>query len=69
LQEKDIRALAKAACFEAETGYPVPRYMTQAQCEQVIRQALPKNEPAPESAKPVAKKSVAKKAPARKKSA
>jgi alcohol dehydrogenase len=67
LQEKDIKALAKAACFEAETGYPVPRYMTQAQCEQVIRQALPKDEPAPKAAP--AKKAAPKKAPARKKTA
>jgi hypothetical protein len=35
LQEADIPALAKAACFEAHTGYPVPRYMSQAQvCEE-----------------------------------
>lgn len=42
LQESDIPALAKAACFEAHTGYPVPRYMSQAQCEDMIRQVLPK---------------------------
>jgi alcohol dehydrogenase len=42
LQESDIPALAKAACFEAHTGYPVPRYMSQAQCEDLIRKALPK---------------------------
>ncbi|MBK7006890.1 MAG: iron-containing alcohol dehydrogenase [Burkholderiales bacterium] len=42
LQEADIPALAKAACFEAHTGYPVPRYMSQAQCEDLIRQVLPK---------------------------
>ncbi len=42
LQESDIPALAKAACFEAHTGYPVPRYMSQAQCEAMIRQVLPK---------------------------
>jgi alcohol dehydrogenase len=40
LQEADIPALAKAACEEANT-YPVPCYMTQQQCEQLIRQALP----------------------------
>jgi alcohol dehydrogenase class IV len=40
LQEADIPALAKAACEEANT-YPVPRYMTQQQCEQLIRQVLP----------------------------
>ena len=41
LQEVDIPALAKAACHEAHTGYPVPRYMTQAVCEDIIRQVLP----------------------------
>jgi len=41
LKESDIPALAKAACFEAHTGYPVPRYMSQAQCEDLIRLALP----------------------------
>ena len=46
LQEADIPALAKAACHEAHTGYPVPRYMTQAQCEDLIRQVLPPKAPA-----------------------
>ncbi len=41
LQEADIPALAKAACWEAHTGYPVPRYMSQEVCEGIIRQALP----------------------------
>ncbi|MDE2416761.1 MAG: iron-containing alcohol dehydrogenase [Burkholderiales bacterium] len=41
LKESDIPALAKAACHEAHTGYPVPRYMSQAVCEDLIRQALP----------------------------
>lgn len=41
LKESDIPALAKAACHEAHTGYPVPRYMSQAQCEKLIRQVLP----------------------------
>ena len=49
LKEADIPALAKAACHEAHTGYPVPRYMTQSVCEDLIRQALPKK-PAPASA-------------------
>ncbi len=54
LKEGDIPALAKAACHEAHTGYPVPRYMTQEQCEDMIRQVLP---PKPEKAatKPAAK--------------
>ena len=41
LKESDIPELAKAACHEAHTGYPVPRYMTQDVCEGIIRQALP----------------------------
>ncbi len=40
LREQDIPALAEAACAEAST-YPVPRYMTQQQCEALIRQVLP----------------------------
>jgi alcohol dehydrogenase class IV len=42
LKEADIPALAKAACWEAHTGYPVPRYMSQEVCEGIIRQALPR---------------------------
>ena len=45
LKESDIPALAKAACWEAHTGYPVPRYMSQEECEAVIRKALPGTEP------------------------
>ena len=45
LRETDIPALAKAALHEAHTGYPVPRYMTQKQCEGIIRRVLPR--PAP----------------------
>ena len=41
LKESDIPALAKAACWEAHTGYPVPRYMSQEVCEDLIRKALP----------------------------
>jgi alcohol dehydrogenase len=50
LKEADIPELAKAACHEAHTGYPVPRYMTQEVCEGIIRQALPP--PAPAKAAP-----------------
>ena len=53
LQEVDIPALAKAACHEAHTGYPVPRYMSQQVCEDIIRQALP---PAPAKAAPKRRK-------------
>jgi alcohol dehydrogenase class IV len=45
LRAEDIPALAKAACHEAETGYPVPRYMTQRQCEDIIRRVLPPSAP------------------------
>ena len=41
LKESDIPRLAEAACHEARTGYPVPRYMTQAVCEGIIRKVLP----------------------------
>jgi alcohol dehydrogenase class IV len=41
LNAADIPKLAKAACHEAHTGYPVPRYMTQNECEDLIREALP----------------------------
>jgi len=57
LRESDIPALAKAACHEAHTGYPVPRYMTQAQCETMIRRVLPRPTPAGKpAAKPAKKK-------------
>lgn len=46
LKESDIPALAEAACREAHTGYPVPRYMTQTICEDIIRQVLPSEAPA-----------------------
>lgn len=41
LREADIPKLAAAACHEAHTGYPVPRYMSQAECEALIRKVLP----------------------------
>ncbi|MBE2261723.1 MAG: iron-containing alcohol dehydrogenase [Burkholderiaceae bacterium] len=46
LREADIPALAHAACREADLNYPVARYMSQAICEGVIRQALPPAVPA-----------------------
>ncbi len=45
LREADIPELAKAACWEADTNYPVPRYMSPETCEGLLRQVLPK--PAP----------------------
>ena len=62
LKEADIPALAKAACWEAHTGYPVPRYMSQEVCENLIRKALPpkvapaKEAPAAKRKRPAAKK-------------
>jgi len=51
LKASDIPALAEAACREAHTGYPVPRYMTQAICEDIIRQVLPSEAPAKKPAR------------------
>lgn len=60
LREEDIPELAAAACREAHVDmiYPVPRYMTQAVCEDIIRQVLP---PA------ITEETVEKKAPQRRK--
>ena len=41
LREADIPELAKAACWEADTNYPVPRYMSPEICEGLLRQVLP----------------------------
>ena len=51
LKESDIPQLAEAACREAHTGYPVPRYMSQAVCEDIIRQVLPPAMPAKKPAR------------------
>jgi alcohol dehydrogenase len=63
LKEADIPALAKAACHEAHTGYPVPRYMTQEGCEGIIRQAAaagrPGARPRPDQAAPRKRKAAA----------
>lgn len=40
LREEDIAELAKAACWEADTNYPVPRYMSPQTCEGILRQIL-----------------------------
>lgn len=42
LRSEDIPALAKAACWEADTNYPVPRYMSQETCEGLLRKVLPR---------------------------
>ena len=67
LKEADIPALAKAALHEAHTGYPVPRYLNQAECEAMIRAVLPAKAAAPE--KEAAPKAAARKKPAAKASA
>ncbi len=41
LREEDIPALAKAACHEADTSYPVPKYLSPAECEAILRHVLP----------------------------
>jgi hypothetical protein len=37
LKEEDIPAIAKAALKEAHYNYPVPEYMEQAQCEEILQ--------------------------------
>jgi alcohol dehydrogenase len=70
LREEDIPALARAACAEAHTGYPVPRYMSQDQCEALIAQVLPPSSPpdapAASATKKVSPKAAKKAATARK---
>jgi alcohol dehydrogenase class IV len=41
LQAADIPALAKAACWEADANYPVPRRMSQGDCEALLHAVLP----------------------------
>jgi alcohol dehydrogenase class IV len=62
LKESDIPALAAAACHEAHTGYPVPKYMTQKQCEALIRQVLPPAQAVAAGKAPAVKKPAAKRA-------
>jgi alcohol dehydrogenase len=70
LQAADIPALAKAACHEAHTGYPVPKYMTQKQCESLIAQVLPPAaKPGAAATASATKTPSAKKAPPKKTSA
>ena len=40
LKEEDIPAIAKAALKEAHYNYPVPEYMEQAQCEEILRKLM-----------------------------
>ncbi len=46
LREEDIPTLARAACREAEGNYPVPVYLSQMECEGLIRLLLPEHAPA-----------------------
>jgi alcohol dehydrogenase class IV len=61
LRERDIPALAEAACWEADTNYPVPRRMTQDDCEAMLRAVLP---PEAEAKEEAPKKRAARKAAA-----
>ena len=63
LRERDIPALAEAACWEADTNYPVPRRMTQDDCEAMLRAVLP------QEAQAVPQRAAPKKAPERRKPA
>ncbi len=40
LREADIPELASAACWEADTNYPVPKYMSPKTCEGILREVL-----------------------------
>ncbi len=62
LRDADIPALAEAACWEADTNYPVPRRMSQDDCEAILRRLLP-TAPAPKPKR--ARKSPARKSPAK----
>ncbi len=65
LREEDIPGLAKAACWEADTSYPVPARMSRTACEQLPRQILP----VPGGPEPLARQGSKAKAPPRKKRA
>ena len=61
LRVRDIPALAAAACWEADTNYPVPRRMTQEDCEAMLRAVLP---PEPQEKEAAPRKRAARKAAA-----
>jgi alcohol dehydrogenase class IV len=44
LREADIPQLSAAACWEADTNYPVPRYMSPKTCAGILREVLPTGE-------------------------
>jgi alcohol dehydrogenase class IV len=41
LRDDDVAALAEAACREADLNYPVPRRMSTAECEALLREVTP----------------------------
>ena len=43
LRKADIPELARAACREADLNYPVPRYMSENDCETLIAKILPQS--------------------------
>lgn len=47
LVEADIPELAAAACWEADTNYPVPRRMSEADCAELLGRVLPEAVPGP----------------------
>ncbi|WP_296668891.1 iron-containing alcohol dehydrogenase [Rhodoferax sp.] len=59
LRQADIPELARAACREADANYPVPMYLTQADCEQLLRQLLV----TPSAAKPGGKTTARRRVP------
>lgn len=68
LHAADIPALAEAACWEADTNYPVPRRMSEDDCAAILRRLLPEAPAArlsPRRPKPAASKAPPRKAKAR----
>ena len=41
LREEDVAPIAREALAEAHLNYPVPRYMSQGECEALLREMLP----------------------------
>jgi alcohol dehydrogenase class IV len=59
LNEADIPELAQAACWEADTHYPVPRRMSPQACEALLRGVLAPADAPLAASKPVAKRAAA----------
>jgi len=66
LREADVPKLAEAACWEADTNYPVPRVMSQRDCEALLRQVMPAKKQARRAGAAVEARAAPKKAPAKK---